>query len=319
MTPFSAWRCDADGLHPVREVSDPRDLPPGSFLWVETTSPGREDLRQVAERLGLHPRTVEDAAAERQHPRYDAFEALHVIVLRALTYTEATSSVESCDLSVVVTRRVLLAVRHGGNDPLSPARARLAREPGLLRSGPWAGVYAIAAEIVERHIDVADELSTDVSELERKVFAKGREDVIDQIYFLTREVLECGEAVEPMLLVSDEMLAAPDHHGVPLPYLRDLSRHARWAHTSVQNSQYLLTSILDAHQGQITRWQNEDVRKISAWAAIIAVPTLVSGIYGMNFSHMPELGWAFGYPMALLVMAVLCWILYRAFRRNGWL
>ncbi|GAA0923642.1 hypothetical protein GCM10009560_23630 [Nonomuraea longicatena] len=103
------------------------------------------------------------------------------------------------------------------------------------------------------------------------------------------------------------------------PRLHDVERHLRWAHTSVRNSEYLLTTILGAHQSQIALWQNEDRRKISAWAAIIAVPTLVSGVYGMNFTHMPELRWPFGYPLAVAVMALACWVLYKAFRRNGWL
>jgi magnesium transporter len=304
-----AWRCDATGVHELGAL--PADTPSGSFLWVEAEDPTDAERSELADRLRLSPLTVGDVTAVRR-PAHTGPDEARVFVMRALSYAEHTSTVESGPIAVLLTPTALLSVRRCPQNPLPAARARLATDPTLSGGGPWAGLYTIVDQVDDGYVDVAAALAKDVTDLERRVFAKGREDLIDRIYYLIREVLQCREAVEPMLMVAEEVSAGR-------PRLHDVERHLRWAHTSVRNSEYLLTTILSAHQSQIALWQNEDMRKISAWAAIIAVPTLVSGVYGMNFTHMPELRWPFGYPVAVAVMVLACWVLYKAFRRNGWL
>ncbi|WP_327085801.1 magnesium and cobalt transport protein CorA [Nonomuraea sp. NBC_01738] len=313
---FRAWRCDADGVHPLDGDISITGVPDGTFVWIEADHPTHEQLKPAITALGLRPDQAHQVVSASQRPQQDTYDDVHVVVLRALGYTEATSSVLPGTLTVIVSGRVLLAVRACQDDPLTPARAMMERDGQLRAYGVWGGVYAIATQLAAGYAQVADELAKDVTELERKVFARGHNDVIDQIYFLIREVLECRNGIEPMSLAVDDLLA---RRGLPATRLRELSRHVRWAATSVRDSEYLLSSILTAQQGQITMWQNADMRKISAWAAVIAVPTLVSSVYGMNFAHMPELSWRFGYPVTVGIMALICWTLYRAFKRNGWL
>ncbi|MFI6813078.1 magnesium and cobalt transport protein CorA [Nonomuraea sp. NPDC050328] len=315
-----SWLCTGDGLSELDRA--PGDLPGvlagltgSAYLWVELGDPSAEELRTLGEHLGLPGIVLQDAGHHHQRPKSDTVQDLRVWVLKTLWYLEPTSQIETGDLAVVLGRNLLVTVRHGRGDPVPQARARLTGGGKLLGRGPLGAVYALVSVLVDDYLSAAAEVAKDVTELERDLFAGPRIDAVKPLYSLRREILEFRDAIAPMEPVADDFLdqRSPD------AYLRELARHVRRAAQSVRSSEELIGSLLNAHLGQISMWQNEDMRKISGWAAIIAAPTLLAGIYGMNFDDMPELHWRFGYPAVLLVMALTCWLLYRAFRRNGWL
>jgi magnesium transporter len=181
-------------------------------------------------------------------------------------------------------------------------------------------LHAVLDTVVDSYTEAAVQVRTDLTALERRVFSPERDDLTEQIYTLKREVLEFRDAVQPLVPVVQDF--AGPHAGWPeemLPYFRDVADHMHRTDTEVRSLDELLNSALDAHLARVGTWQNDDMRRISAWAAILATPTLVAGIYGMNFAHMPELSWTYGYPLAITVMAGAAALLHRTFRRNGWL
>ena len=214
----------------------------------------------------------------------------------------------------------VITVRHG-EAPLHDVRLRTEARPDLLRCGPGAVLYVIVDRIVDDYLPVIAGLDRDVREVEGEVFSHGRTNPAERIYHLKREVLELHDAVSPLVSPVDRL--ARGHQ--PLvddeiqPYFRDVHDHLLRAVDDVESFRDLLTSVLTANLTQVSVRQNEDVRKISAWAAIIAVPTAIAGLYGMNFEDMPELGWRLGYPFALAVIAGSCLSLFLYFRRIGWL
>jgi magnesium transporter len=190
----------------------------------------------------------------------------------------------------------------------------------MLRFGPVAVLHAVLDTVVDSYTKAAVQVRTDLTALERRVFSSDRDDLTEEIYSLKREVLEFRDAVQPLAPVVQDF-AGPHAgwHEEMLPYFRDVADHLHRTDTEVRSLDELLNSALDAHLARVGTWQNDDMRRISAWAAILATPTLVAGIYGMNFAHMPELSWTYGYPLAITVMAGAAAVLHRTFRRNGWL
>ncbi|MET8170259.1 magnesium and cobalt transport protein CorA [Streptomyces sp. NPDC005329] len=209
---------------------------------------------------------------------------------------------------------------HGAADPTVEAGRRLEDAPQVARLGPVSVLHTVTDVIVDDYAQAAAQVRADLTELERCVFSPARDDLTEQIYSLKREVVEFRDAVQPLVPVVQH-LTAPDD-GWPrevVPCFRDVADHLTRTDTEVRALDDLLGSVLDAHLAKVSTWQNDDMRRISAWAAILAIPTMVAGIYGMNFAHMPELDWRYGYPCALAAMALGAGLLYRAFRRNGWL
>jgi magnesium transporter len=299
----------------------------GGFVWLGLYAPEEGELSAIAARYGLHPLAVEDAVYAHQRPKLDQYDDGLFMVLKTARYVEheeltATSEVvDTGEVMVFVGPGYVITVRHGEHGGLAEIRRNLEEQPDLLRQGPSAVLYAVADHVVDAFVDVADAVASDVDELETSVFSPQRSNDIGRLYQLKREVLQLRRAVAP-LEIPLERLAGRQLALVPeamRSYFRDVEDHAIRVRELVNGLDELLTSILQASLARTSQVDNEDMRKISAWAGIIAVPTAIAGIYGMNFRFMPELNWRWGYPAVLLLIAVCCVLLYRGFKRNGWL
>jgi magnesium transporter len=295
---------------------------PECFAWIGLYEPTEEEFDSVRREFNLHELAVEDAIKAHQRPKLEVFEDERslFIVLKTARYVEGGPAVETGEIQVFLGDGFIVTVRHG-ETKLHDVRLQLEKRPELLRLGPGAALHAIIDRVVDDYAPVVGALDRDIRQLEAEVFSDRRTDSTQRIYRLKREVLELYDAVAPL----NEPLDRLERFDFPLipkelrPYFRDVRDHVIRYVREVDAFRELLTSILAANLTQASVRQNEDVRRISAWAAIVAVPTLITGIYGMNFEHMPELGWTFGYPLALAVMALVCIALYRNFKRAGWL
>jgi magnesium transporter len=297
------------------------------FVWLGLFEPTEAELGAIAERYGLHPLAVEDAVYAHQRPKLERYDGDLFMVLKTARYVEhehltATSEVvDTGEVMVFVGPHHVITVRHGDHNDLAELRTRLEEQRDLLCLGPSAVLYAVADLVVDSFVDVAEQVQDDVDELEASVFSPERTDDVGRLYQLKRELMSLRRAVAP-LEVPLQKLAERQIDGVPDPmrsYFRDVLDHAIRVRDQVGGLDELLSSILQASLARTQMADNEDMRKISAWAGIIAVPTAIAGIYGMNFEFMPELQWRWGYPMVLLVIVVACSLLYRGFKRNGWL
>ncbi|MGY1746910.1 magnesium/cobalt transporter CorA [Blastococcus sp. SYSU D00695] len=297
------------------------------FVWLGLFEPSAAELEAIAARYGLHPLAVEDAVYAHQRPKLDHYDDDLFMVLKTATYVEhdrltATSEVvDTGEVMVFLGRHYVITVRHGRHGDLAELRHRLEEQRELLCLGPAAVLYAVADLVVDTFVDVADAVQDDVDELEASVFSPERTDDIGRLYQLKRELMSLRRAVAPLEVplqrLSERSMAVVP--GAMRSYFRDVLDHAIRVRDTVAGLDELLSSILQASLARTSMADNEDMRKISAWAGIVAVPTAIAGIYGMNFAFMPELHWRFGYPLVLLVIAVSCVWLYRGFKRNGWL
>ncbi|HEX8066009.1 MAG TPA: magnesium/cobalt transporter CorA [Thermoleophilaceae bacterium] len=291
------------------------------FVWIGLHEPSPEEFDAVAREFELHELAAEDAVKPHQRPKLEVYDDTVFLVLKTVSYEEEDSQVETGQVMLFVGPGFLITIRHGPYADLHPVREEVERRPELLRCGVGAVVYAILDRVVDHYAPVVDAVDEDIEEVENEVFSDTRTNPTERIYKLQREVLELHRATAPLVdpldritrgefgFVSDELAS----------YFRDVYDHVVRADEQVESFRDLLHGMLEANMAQISVRQNDDMRKISAWVAIIAVPTAVAGIYGMNFEHMPELRWKFGYPLSLLAMLVACTVLYRAFKRAGWL
>ena len=293
------------------------------FVWVGLHEPSVQELREVAEAFHLHQLAVEDAYRAHQRPKLEPYGDGFFIVLKTLWYVEAEDAVETGEINMFVGEGYVVTVRHGAGAELSETRRDLERRASVLGHGPGAVVHAVCDRVVDEYESVARLVAEDVDEVEQAVFSTGRPSsaAAQRIYTLKRELLEFRRAVVPL---RDPMarLAAGGAAGIAeqaRPFFRDIHDHVVRVSEQVESLDMLLSGILAAQLTRISVQQNDDMRRISAWVAIAAVPTMLAGIWGMNFEHMPELGWTFGYPLALAFMATCCLILYRSFKRSGWL
>ncbi|MET8331520.1 magnesium and cobalt transport protein CorA [Streptomyces sp. NPDC005181] len=298
------------------------------FVWIGLHEPSETEFAGIAELFGLHPLAVEDVVHARQRPKVERYDETLFAVFKTCRYVEheqltATSEVvDTGELMVFTGSDFVITVRHGAHGSLGPLREALEAAPEQLAKGPAAVLHAIADLVVDDYLAVADAVQIDIDAAETDVFSDhaGRGDA-GRIYQLKRELLELKRAVAPLDRPLQALVTRPMPPVGPdiQPYFRDVADHLARVTEQITSFDALLDSILQAHLAQVTVAQNEDMRKITAWAAIIAVPTMVCGIYGMNFDHMPELRWTYGYPLVIGVMAAACLVLHRTFRRNGWL
>jgi magnesium transporter len=302
-------------------------LATGGFVWLGLYEPHEGELAEIAERYGLHPLAVEDAVYAHQRPKLEHYDDALFMVLKTATYVEheqltATSEVvDTGEVMVFLGPSYVITVRHGQHSGLTELRSRLEQQHDLLCLGPSAVLYAVADLVVDTFVDVAGAVTEDVDELEASVFSPERTDDIGRLYQLKRELMSLRKAVTPLemplqKLAERQIDVVPD---AMRSYFRDVQDHAIRVRDQVSGLDELLSSILQASLARTTLADNEDMRKISAYAGIIAVPTAIAGIYGMNFQYMPELEWRYGYPLVLVVILVVCVALYRSFKRNGWL
>ena len=304
----------SDALDQARRVGD-------SFLWIGLHEPTPSEFDLVTAEFGLHPLAVEDAVKAHQRPKLEMYDDSLFLVLKTLHYFDDTSLVETGELMLFIGDSFIVTVRHGPGAELRSVRRRLEKQPDLLRLGPGAVMYAVADTVVDAYTAIGGELETDLEDVESRVFSAGREADAERIYSLKREVLECRRAAAP-LIEPIRRLATADVPFVPAetrPFFRDVADHVTRMTEQIESYDRLLSDVLSAHLAQVGVRQNEDMRKISAWAAIFAVPTMIAGVYGMNFDDMPELRQWWGYPAALALMVCACVGLHRIFRRSGWL
>ncbi|MBH5334077.1 magnesium/cobalt transporter CorA [Streptomyces pactum] len=312
--------CPADLSGVLREARGAGD----AFVWIGLHEPAEEEFGRVAEEFGLHPLAVEDALKAHQRPKLEVYEDSLFLVLKPVRYEERDGTVTTGELMVFVGEAFVVTVRHGTADPLGTVRDRLEQTPEVLRQGPTAVVYAVTDTVVDRYLEVAEDLRTDMEALETEVFSPDRGTsgrTARRIYAFKRRLLEFRRAAGPLVEPVNRLAGAgvPFVHAGSQPFFRDVGDHLARVEEQTDALDRLLSDVLAAHLAQMGVRQNDDMRKISAWAAMVAVPTMVAGVYGMNFSHMPELRQSWGYPVAVAVMVGTVFALYRFFRRRGWL
>ncbi|WP_217200790.1 magnesium/cobalt transporter CorA [Streptomyces buecherae] len=295
-----------------------------AFLWIGLYEPTAAEFDQVTSEFGLHPLAVEDALRAHQRPKLEVYDDSLFLVLKPIQYDEETTAVITGEVMIFIGDCFVVTVRHGEANPLGSVRSRLEQTPAVLQHGPTAVMYAVSDAVVDHYLEVADALHTDLDALEAEVFTPdgaGRGDSAGRIYAFKRKVLEFRRATAPLTEPMARLAGAtvPFVHRHSQPFFRDVSDHLTRTNDHVDNLDRLLSDILAAHLAQMGVRQNDDMRKISAWAAMAAVPTMVAGIYGMNFEHMPELRQTWGYPAVLVLLVVSMVVLHRLFKRRGWL
>ncbi|MEW2511618.1 magnesium/cobalt transporter CorA [Streptomyces sp. NPDC046870] len=301
----------------------------GGFVWIGLHEPSEREFDLVTQEFGLHPLAVEDALKAHQRPKLEVYDDSLFMVLKPVVYEPESDAVSAGEVMVFIGDCFVVTVRHGECSPLAAVRHRLEEEPEMLDKGPTAVLYAIADATVDHYLEVATELQTDLDELEAEVFQPetgGSRTTASRIYTFKRQVLEFRRATGPLTLPLARLAGngpmggtLPFVHDKARPFFRDVGDHLMRVNESVEALDRLVSDILSAHLAQMSVRQNDDMRKISAWAAMAAIPTMIAGIYGMNFDHMPELHWLWSYPAVILVMALLEVLLYRQFKRRGWL
>jgi len=291
----------------------------GAFVWIGLHEPTPEEFEAVSGEFALHELAVEDAIKAHQRPKLERYGDVGFLVLKTARYVEP-DAVEIGEILLFVGDSFVVSVRHGDAVPLAAVRAKVEGRPDLLQCGPMAIVHAILDEVVDAYAPVMAALERDIEELEQEVFSDTRGNPAQRIYELKREALEFARAVTPLVEPVERMTTGrtrvPD--GLET-YFRDVLDHLIRISQHVETSREVLTNVLQANLAQVGVRQNEDMRKISAVIAIVAVPTMIAGIYGMNFDHMPELESEAGYPLVIAVMLVICFGLWRYFKRVGWL
>jgi magnesium transporter len=311
----------------LAKVRDENSVGQDAFVWVGLHEPDEHQMHAVAHTFGLHELAVEDAVHAHQRPKLERYDKTLFLVLKTVNYVEhesvamARQIVETGEIMIFVGPDFVVTVRHGEHGKLAGVRQRVDASPAVAKLGPYAVMHEIADHVVDHYLEVTDMIEIDIDAMEEEVFSPRTQINIEPIYLLKREVVELRRAVGP-LTVALQRLATDQNDLINTEvrrYMRDVLDHQIQAADRINSYDEMLSSLVNAALGKVAMQQNVDMRKISAWVAIVAVPTAIAGIYGMNFDKMPELHWAWGYPAALGVMFVICLVLYITFRRVNWL
>jgi magnesium transporter len=309
-----------DGKVELAHAYDERHEP-GKFVWIGLYEPTEAEFDSLRREFALHPLAVEDAIHAHQRPKLEVYEDMVFLVLKTARYVDPTEVIELGEVLVFLGDDFLITVRHGEASSLGEVRETLDAHPQRLKHGPSSALHAILDRIVDDYQPAIEGLDKDIDEVEEQLFSGERVNPAERIYRLQREVLSFRKATAPLVEPVDKL--ARGHYMQIHPeirdYFRDVNDHLIRIRDQLDALRDLLSSSLQANLAQVAVRQNEDMRKISAWVAIAAVPTAIAGIYGMNFKHMPELRWEFGYPAVIAFMAIICTFLYFRFRRSGWL
>jgi magnesium transporter len=297
---------------------------PGSFVWIELETPTDAELDTVRAEFDLHPLAVEDALTAHQRPKLEVYGDDLFLVVKAARYVEERETVELGEVQLFVGADYVVTVRHGSVLSLAAVREAVEQDRQRLERGPIAVVHAVLDEVVDGYAPVIEGLDNDISEIEVEVFDADRPrsaDPSQRIFKLKREVLDLHRQTEPLVEVLDRLETGDVPHvtGALSEYFRDVHDHLLRVVAEIEKFSALLSDSLSANLSQVQVRQNADMRTISAVVALAAVPTVVGAVYGMNFEHMPELGWRFGYPAVLALTALVCVVLYVRFKRSGWL
>jgi magnesium transporter len=298
------------------------------FVWVGFHEPTYDEMAAVTETFGLHELAVEDAVHAYQRPKMDRYSRYLFFVLKTVKFVEhATAAsrggviVSSGEIMVFLGHDFLVTVRHGEHSELTGLRTTLEADPEQLALGPAVVMHAIADRVVDEYVSVVKEIEEDIDEMETAVFDPDTHVDTEQIYRLKREILRLRRAVTPLAAPLKSLSNSPNSL-IPddaREYFRDVEDHLSHVAERISTFDEMLTTLISAALAEVANRQNQDMRKISAWAAIALVPTAIAGIYGMNFTHMPELNWTFGYPMAILAIIAVCAVLYVFLRKKRWL
>jgi magnesium transporter len=310
-----------DGPLPIDEAARRCEEDDG-FVWVGMHDPDPAELREVAKRFDLPELAVEDAMQAHQRPKLEDYENGYFLVLHTARYLDDVEEVEFGEVHVFSGAKFVITIRHGAASDLHPARQRLEEEHrDMLDEGPAAAVWAILDKVVDDYEPVMAGLENDVEEVEVQVFGDDSSDQTRRIYFLRRELAEFHRTVHPLLQPVEDLVSNehPEISSRLREHMRDVADHVKRLEDAIATQRELLTSILQANLAVISVEQNDVVKKISGWAAIITVPTFIASVYGMNFHYMPELTWHYGYPAVLLAMVIIGVVLHRVLRRAGWL
>lgn len=293
----------------------------GGFVWLGLAAPSSAEFEMVVGELNFHPLAVEDAINARQRPKLEDYGGLTFFVIKTVFFDQKAQEITTGELICFIDAHFIVTVRHGEGQPLSSVRHDLEQQPELLKLGPYSVLHAVADRIIDGYRKIARMLEQEVVAVEDKVFTGKRQTFSEEIYFLKREVIEFRHAIEPLIipinqLQSGAVAAVPE--GIK-PFFRDTADHLIQACEQATGLDSLISSVLQADLAHIQVQQNIDVRRISAWVALAAGPTMIAGIYGMNFHNIPELSFKYGYYIVLGVMAGLTGFLYRTFKKSGWL
>ena len=314
-------------------IAAPRDLTDigvacranGGIAWIGLYAPDEEEFATVAAEFGLHELAVEDAVHAHQRPKLERYGNTLFCVLRPARYIDETETVEFGELHIFAGEDFVITVRHDSAADLTTVRGGLEARPDLLKRGPVAVLHAIMDRVVDDYGPVVAGLENDIDEIEDEVFS-GVTTVSRRIYQLSREVIAFQRASTPLTPMLERLMADPSFGDEERRYLRDVQDHALRVQEQVDGFRQLLQNILSVNLTLETKTlteasnaQNEEVKRISAWAAILFAPTLIGTIYGMNFKHMPELDWRLGYPFAVALMICTSVVLYLIFKRRNWI
>ncbi len=291
------------------------------FVWVGLHKPTVGEFELVRNEFSLHELVVEDAVVAHQKPKLEVYDDSIIVVLKPARYVDSDEVIELGEITIILGKRFVVVVRHGHTQTLVRVRRNLENRPDILAHGPSSVLHAVMDHVVDGYAPAVDGVANDIDEVEREVFFAEWRNPVERIYFLKREVLSFRQAVsfiiEPLTRLSRGTV--PFVHEDMREYFRDVYDHAVRVASQVDQTRDLLTSILEANLTQIGVRQNEDMRKISAWVAVGVVPTLLAGIYGMNFSQIPLLHSGIGFPAIVALMVLVAAGLYRSFRKSGWL
>jgi magnesium transporter len=298
-----------------------------AFVWVGLHEPDEAEMQEVANVFGLHPLAVEDAVCAHQRPKLERYDDTLFLVLKTVNYVPhesvalAREIVETGEVMIFVGKNFVVTVRHGEHGGLSEVRKRMDADPQQLRLGPYAVMHAIADYVVDHYLAVTSLMQSDIDSIQQVAFAPGRSLDVEPIYLLKREVVELRRCVSPLSVAFQRMQTESKDLITKevRRYLRDVADHQSEAADQIASYDDMLDSLVQAALARVGMQQNSDMRKISAWAGIVAVPTMIAGIYGMNFQFMPELQIHWAYPTVLAVMTIACLILYFQFRKRNWL
>jgi magnesium transporter len=309
-----------DGKVELEHAYDVRHEP-GRFVWIGLYEPTEEEFDTLRREFDLHPLAVEDAIHAHQRPKLEIYDEMVFMVLKTARYVDPTEVIELGEVLVFLGEDFVITVRHGEASSLAGVRETLDADPKRLKHGPSSALHAILDRIVDDYQPAIAGLEQDIDQVEEQLFSEERANPAERIYRLQREVLGFRRATAPLVEPIDKL--ARGHylqiHPEVRDYFRDVNDHLIRVRDQLDAMHDLLNSSLQANLAQVAVRQNDDVRKISAWVAIAAIPTAIAGIYGMNFDHMPELRWELGYPAVLAVILLICTMLYFRFKRSGWL
>lgn len=307
----------------------------GGVAWIGLKQPDATEFGDMARQFNIHELAIEDSIIAHQRPKIERYDDILFVVLRSARYIDRREEVEFSELHIYVGPDFVVTVRHGEGSDLTRVRRRMESDPELLALGPEAILYAIVDRVVDDYAPVVRGLENDIDEIETQMFSSDM-DITRRTYELTREIIEFQRSTKPLVGMMAQLIAGATKYNTPdelVEYFRDVQDHAIQVQEQVTGMRELLQNILNTNIAVVSLQQNEDtkamtqaslsqndeVKRISAWAAILFAPTLIGTVYGMNFVHMPELDWTWGYPFSLLLMFGVSFLMWAWFRRNGWL